>query len=116
MRQEASLAEMELAPGLRLVSLSGFLDSVAAARLETALELALAHDGSHILDLAEVEYCGSLGIRMLVSAARLAKRRGQRLVFAAPQPLVRQLLDMAAIPEIVPVTDTVEAAQAFLAA
>jgi anti-anti-sigma factor len=114
MRPEASVEVRELAPGLRLISLSGFLDSVAAQRLETGMELALPASGAAIIDMAEVEYCCSLGIRMLIAAARLMTRRGQRLAFAAAQPQVLYLLDMAHIPDIVPVLPSVADAERLL--
>ena len=107
----------EVSERVRLVSLSGFLDAAAVGRLEAGFAAQVAAgDKSVVVDLGGVEFCGSLGIRMLLASARVAERRGQRLVLAAARPEVRQVFDTVALGTLVPLADTVEDAKALLGA
>jgi anti-anti-sigma factor len=104
----------ELAAGLRCIALSGFLDAAAVARMETDFQGLLPVAGHVVVDLAEVAYCGSLGIRMLLTAARLVKQRGSSLVLAAAQPEVGKMLETMGIVTIIPLAATVEEARRLL--
>ena len=68
-----------------------------------------------IVDLAEVSFLASIGIRMLLSSARAQVKRGGTLLFAAPQPTVRKVIEAAGIDQIAALVDDVESALAFLA-
>ena len=64
----------DLPDGVRVIAPSGFLDFAAVVRIENEFKAKVdAWQGSVILDMSEVPFCGSLGIRMLLAAARAAK-------------------------------------------
>jgi anti-anti-sigma factor len=71
--------------------------------------------GKYVVDLSGVSFLASIGIRMLITSARGQSGRGGKVVLAAPQPLVRNVLETAGIDKLVPMVDSVEAAQATLA-
>lgn len=96
------------------VVLKGRLDTAGVDGIETRLTSALAHGGHGIVDLSEVTFLASLGIRMLISLARMQSRRGQRLVLVAPRPLIDQALRHSSIDEIMPVVASLDEAQALL--
>jgi len=62
-----------------------------------------------MVDLAELTYLASLGISMLVSAAKKLELNGARMVLLHPSPLVRKALETSSLQEVIPIA-TAEAA------
>jgi anti-sigma B factor antagonist/stage II sporulation protein AA (anti-sigma F factor antagonist) len=65
------------------VSLAAFLDGCVAG------------GDSLVLDLGGVDYVSSVGLRVLMLAAKQAKAQGGTVVVAALQPLVREIFDIS---------------------
>lgn len=102
---------------LHVVLLSGRLDSEHVVRLEVGLNAALSGTGKDaILDVGQVEFCGSLAIRMFLGAARLLQREGRRLVLAGATPKVQEVFDSISLGRIIPVAPTTTEARALLSA
>ncbi len=96
------------------LALKGRLDTAGVDRVEIKFNASLPRDKHGIVDFSEVTFLASMGIRMLIAAARTMDRRGKRLVLIAPRPLVDQALRHSSIDDIVPVAPDVEAAIALL--
>ena len=97
------------------VALSGRLDAIGVDQVGARFEAETAASGRHsIIDLSGVEFIASLGLSMLLSAARLLHNRGARAVIVNPQPLVRKVLETAHMPSVVPIVSTVSEAEAIL--
>lgn len=109
------LEVVELAPPLTLVRLRGRMDSQGAEQIESRLSASLLRGEHSVLDLSGVTFLASLGIRVLISAAKQLDRRGARLVLVAPRELVDQALRHSSIDEIIPVVASVDDARALLA-
>jgi anti-sigma B factor antagonist len=60
-----------------------------------------------VLDLSGVEYLSSRGLRALTLGKREADDAGLRMVLAAPNELVREILQISRYDKIFPVRDTV---------
>lgn len=60
-----------------------------------------------VLDLASVEYLSSRGLRALFLGKREADAAGLPLVLAAPNELVREILQISRYDKIFPLRDTV---------
>lgn len=105
----------DLPGGARRIMLAGFLDAAAVTCLERDFAALLPDRAGVLVDLAAVEYCGSLGIRMLLSGAKLMQRRGQRLVLVGPQPAVAKVLETVGLDALVPVVPDEAAGLARLA-
>jgi anti-anti-sigma factor len=100
---------------LHLVVLRGRLDTAGVDVIESRFVAATAAGGRHALvDLAGVEVLTSMGIRMLLSAARAMSARQARLVLFGARELVRDVLDIAAIDSLVPHAADEAAARALL--
>jgi anti-anti-sigma factor len=69
---------------------------------------------STLVDLADVSYIASLGISMLVSAAKTIERRGARMVLLHPTPLVRKTLETSSLHDIIPIATAEMAALELL--
>ena len=73
--------------------LSGELDLAnAEALLARALDLAELTEGDLILDLSELEFLGSVGLRSLLAIHAGLDASGRRLVLRNAQPVVVRLL------------------------
>jgi anti-anti-sigma factor len=107
---------LEQSSAFTRLALKGRLDSAGVDRIETRLNAALAHDAHGVVDLSGVTFLASMGVRMLISGAKMLNRRGKRMVLIAPRPLVDQALRHNALDEIIPVAENLEAAKALLGA
>jgi anti-sigma B factor antagonist len=95
------------------VSLVGRLDTPGVDRIETQLTAQLVPRGARaIVDLSEVAFLGSVGIRMFITIARALGRRGGKLVLYGAPPLVAQVLETTSLNDIVPVRADAGAAAA----
>lgn len=92
--------------GVRRISLHGRLDAAGSEAIETAFTAAVSAAGQHVLlDMREVPFLGSLGIRLMLASARVLQRRGFACVIfgAQPQPMdVFETTDLGALIPIVP--------------
>jgi anti-anti-sigma factor len=111
------LRSEQLADGIEKISLVGRMDSVGGH--DISLRLA-ALVGSRkllaVVDLSEVSFLASIGIRTLVINARTQSMRGGLMALANPQPLVAEVLKMAGIDTIIPVYPDVDSAYSALMA
>jgi anti-anti-sigma factor len=100
--------ELSELPGNRLkIALAGRLDSAAVDRIEARFVGAVAPSGKSLaVDLSQLEFIASLGIRMLVSTARTLSRKGARMVVFAPQEPVREVFMHVALGDIIPIYDS----------
>jgi anti-anti-sigma factor len=92
--------------------LEGRMDAPGCERIETAFTAAVsAASGDVLVDLSKVDYIGSLGIRLLISNARVVQRRGRRMVIFGAQPQPRDVFETVALADLVPIArDQAEAA------
>jgi anti-sigma B factor antagonist len=84
-----------------LVEVSGRIDSMNANQLGEALssEIDNGHHIHMVLDLANVEYMSSAGLREIVSALKKVRGRGDVRI-AQPSHRVREVLEMAGLDTI----------------
>ena len=100
-----------------LVALTGRLDTVGVDQIEIKFNAAVVAPGHHALvDLSQVSFMSSMGMRMLITAARSLQGRHRKLVLFSAQPLVAELLDTTAIDQIIPVASDLTAAVSVLKA
>jgi anti-anti-sigma factor len=98
---------VELAPTTNKVVLVGRLDSVTVGSVEAPFTAAVVADGrSSVVDMRGLDFLSSLGIRLLLSAARAVMRRGGRLVLFGAQPMVAEVLTAMALDDMLPLVAT----------
>jgi anti-anti-sigma factor len=97
-------------------SLSGEIDLSNAKELESEIENAVPNTArGMVLDLSELTYLDSSGIRLLLSLAGRLRWRGQELALGAPpESRCRHVLSLAGIESTVLLETTVDAARARL--
>jgi anti-anti-sigma factor len=90
---------------------SGRLDIESAVSFQQSLE-ALLREGHFniVIDLANVPYMSSAGLRVFVHLAKLLAGKGQ-LAVSGLAGGVKQVFDLVAFNKLMPVCDTAEAAR-----
>lgn len=107
----------ELDNGIRLIKLTGRLDSAGFEKIDLKFTAHCSGDRVRALvDLSEVEFLASIGIRMLIMNAQSLSTRGGRMVLVSPSADVRDVLEMTGIPGIIPTYESRESAEAVLLA
>lgn len=99
-----------------VVTAVGDINAASCSQLEEALTGLIDHGHSRmVLDLAEVRYVSSAGLRVLLIAAKRLSGKGAFALSRASEP-VRQVLDMTGFSNIIKVKPTLEEAVAQVSA
>ena len=98
------------------VSIHGRLDidGVNAVADRFTFETA-ARRRATLVDLSHVTFIASLGMGMLVGAAKSLNRHGAKMVLLAPNALVHESLHAAGIDSVIPIARVEDEAKALLA-
>ncbi len=101
---------------VQCIALDGRLDIDGTRAIDERFSFITTSRRDHIVvDLAGVGFLASIGIRLLMTAARGQKGRGGRFVLAAPQAAVREVLETAGIDQLIPLHPDVESARTAVA-
>ena len=107
----------ELENNIRLIKLIGNLDIISVGEIESKFSGYCAGENPRVLvDLSEVDFLASIGIRLLTLNAKSVVSRGGRMVLLRPTSDVRNVLEITGIPAIIPVYDGLESAETVLLA
>jgi anti-sigma B factor antagonist len=97
------------------VAFKGRLDTPGVDRVETRFVAAVVPGGRHTLvDLSQVDFVGSLGVRMFISVARSLGLKQARLVLVSPQAQVREVFEHVSLSDIIPIVADESDAQTAL--
>jgi anti-sigma B factor antagonist len=84
-----------------VMAVTGRVDSATAPELESSLKkLVEAAKTQIVLDLKNVEYMSSAGLRAMVSTLKAVKRVNGDLRLASPSPRVEEVLRLAGLTSI----------------
>ncbi len=98
------------------LALRGRLDTVGVDKLDAAFGAAVAGAaGDAAVDLGQVSFLSSMGVRMIIAAARAQRARGHTLLLFGAQPVVQATLEMVALDQIIPIVRDRETAVTRLA-
>jgi anti-sigma B factor antagonist len=82
----------------------GRIDSSNALNHERELLALLANDVKSVtVDLSELDYISSAGLRVLLVTAKAAKARGGKVVLSAPRPSILEVLKISGFDRILEV-------------
>ena len=105
----------EVEKDLRRVTLTGRLDTPGVLGIETRFVTGLVPGGKNaIVDISNVDFIASMGIRMFISVARNMKDHHAKIALFGPQPRVDEVLESAAFRQLVPVFRNAEEAAAVV--
>lgn len=107
----------ELENDIRLIKLIGRLDIPGVGAVETRFAGYCSGDNVRVVvDLSQVDFLASIGIRLLMLTAKSLARRGGRMVLLNPIPDVHNVLEITGIPAIMPIYSSFESAETVLLA
>lgn len=100
---------------IRLIKLIGTFDIMGVNEIETKFAGYCSGENAKVLvDLSGVDFLASIGIRLLTTNAKSLLSRSGRMVLLNPTSDVRNVLDMTGIPDIIPIYEQFESAEAVL--
>lgn len=102
----AALLDLRVEAGpTTTIALVGELDPATAPQLDAEIERLLGTDriDRMVLDLAELTFLDSSGLRVFVTARELLTSRGGELVLQRPSANTQRLLDITGLGEIISV-------------
>ena len=101
---------------LTVITVAGEVDMYTAAELRAVLVDADA-DGRYrlVLDLAQVRFCDSTGLGVLVAGLRRARTGGGSLRLVAPTDNVLKVLRITGLDRLFPIHDSIDQARAAAA-
>lgn len=86
------------------IALHGRLDTPGVDRIETRFSATVVPKGHNaIVDLSDVSFVASMGLRMFISVGRSLNNKDSKLVLLSPQSMVNEVFTNAAITQIIPV-------------
>jgi len=96
----------------------GRIDHTGAPALEQALLPLVAAAGTKkgaiVLDFGGVEYISSVGLRVLMIASKEMRKHGARIILAAPQPTVTEILSISRFDRVLEIAPTVRKAVGWI--
>ena len=102
--------------GAVILTPKGRIDHASAdafqASLQPHLDRCCAGEAPIVLDMHELEYISSVGLRVLMMAARQVKAQNGRIAVAGVTPLVKEVFEISRFNLVFDMFDSVEAALA----
>ncbi|MDL2314287.1 STAS domain-containing protein [Desulfovibrio sp. OttesenSCG-928-C14] len=97
--------------GVHVVELGGHFDSASSAAFEETM-LGLDAEGAQflVLDMAQVSYISSAGLRSLLQLAKKLGARQGALRFVALKPAVREVFEISGFCSLFSIHDSLESA------
>jgi anti-sigma B factor antagonist len=90
--------------GITRVSLSGRLDVQSAIEIDDEFTKIAKESKNLVVDLSDVTFIASLGIRTLVVGAKATANNGGKMVLLNPQPNVEQVLRTSHVDTVMPIS------------
>lgn len=98
------LEVIELENNIKQVKLIGRLDIQGTGNVELNFASQTATKKEKIIvDLSELDFIASIGIRLFIANAKAQENRGGKIILCNPKPLVHDILNMTGINEIIPI-------------
>lgn len=96
---------------LSKISLSGRLDMQGAQEIDLEFTaLVVTPGGKVVVDIGNVSFLASLGLRCLLTSAKALSKKGGKMVLSSPQPNVAEVLKVSGIYQIIQIFDNADAA------
>jgi anti-sigma B factor antagonist len=94
-----------------IVGISGRMDSLNSKDIEAKMNLLIENDTAKIIiDLADVDYISSVGLRVLLAALKKQKQKQGSIKLVSLQPFVSDIFKMTGFDKIFSIYSNQEAA------
>jgi anti-anti-sigma factor len=102
--------------GVTKVNLVGKLDIAGAMDIDLHFNVVVGSQRQVIVDLSQVSFLASMGIRTLIMGAKGVKSKGGRMALLSPTPEVEQVLTVSGTDTLIPIEHDLDAAIRLVAA
>lgn len=93
--------------GAAVLAPVGRIDSSNAKAFEEALMARLSSvEGGVLLDLADLQYISSAGLRVVLLAAKQQKQQGRKFALCAPSPEILEVFEVSGFSKIIDIHPT----------
>ena len=100
---------------LTRIALQGKLDVQGEEQIgDEFRRLVESHDTHFVVDMSQVPYLASLGIRLLFSGAKALAAEGKKMVILSPQPMVEDTLLNSGTAKLIPIARDEDEAKKLL--
>ncbi len=107
------ISEEKLEDGTVVVGLDGRLDPMTVTSVQDRLSGLIAQGPPRlVLDLSQLSYVSSAGLRVLLTTAKQVSAGQGKLILCAPQPHVKEVFDISGFSAILNICETREQATA----
>jgi len=104
----------EMDGGINKVALDGRLDIAGAAIVDLKMNVIAGQSKKLLIDLKNVSFLGSMGLRSIVLPARAVLGHGGKVVLFGPTEMVESVIKTSGIDSLLPVHHDLAAAIAAL--
>ena len=104
------MATEEVAPGVIKANLTGRLDIGGSQKIDLAFNALAGSQRKLIVDLSQVDFIASLGLRLLIIGARTVQRKGGRMILLRPPIEVEAVLLSSGTDNVVPILRNIDEA------
>lgn len=104
----------EMPNGITRAILDGRMDIEGASAIDMRLNVLAGAAGKLLIDLSNVSFLASMGLRTLMTCARSIRSKGRDMALAGPQANIDKVLRSSDMDEVVAIYPTTEAAVAAL--
>ena len=99
-----------LPAGVTKVNLVGRFDILGAQQIDLGFNVIVGSQRKVIVDLQEVPFLASMGIRTLIMGAKTMKSKGGRMALLGPTPDVNRVLTETGTDTVIPILHDLESA------
>ncbi len=104
--------ELNAVDNLFYLSLKGRLDTATSPDLEQKLQKLLQGSGFKlVVDMSELEFISSIGLRVILMAAKRAKSGHGRMILCGLQPQIKEIFQLSGFLRILETQDLCSTAQ-----
>jgi len=94
---------------ISIVSIAGSIDALTADRITNCIDERIHSGENHmVIDLSEVEFMSSAGLRIILGALKQIRKQGGNLCIAGAQAGVERVLKMSGLPKILKIYDDID--------
>jgi anti-anti-sigma factor len=100
--------------GITRVLLDGRLDIQGAAAVDLRMNVLAGSSKFLLIDLTNVSFLGSMGLRSILVPAQAVHRRGGKVALFNPVPMVEEVLKASNVDQVIPIYHNLDSAVAAL--
>lgn len=104
----------ELSDGVTRAVLHGRMDIDGVSKVDMQFNVLAGSKKALVVDLSDVSFLASMGLRTLMMCARSIASKGGRMALASPQENVQRVLDTTGAQDVVGVYPSLDSAITFV--